>query len=263
MAAFRPERRNRKIGTEAAGYKKSNKMGIPESWLDRDGSVRRYATRMRRHQTIEYQLPGGSLTFLYEPPRSGCAYGCSPEDVAHVLAHVPAPDIEGLKIVAFRQPTRKQGVLNPVWGRLFYHADFVSHDGPAIVIEASDLSRPVRWSRKLSLEHQSELDRLREDGHRIEEDRRGYTFHLTESSVRQTILYRTLLHELGHWVDWLTKVEQPPNGDMDRYFARPVSERDAFAHAYADRLTESLRRNGVIPFPPLEVTGSDVSSDEN
>lgn len=260
MATKRPERRNRKIGTKAAGYKKSNKMEIPESWLDRDGSIRHHSIRMGPHQITKHELPGGSLTFLYEPPHSGCTYGCSPEEVAHVLAHVPTQDIEGLKIVAFRQPTRKQRILSPVWARIFYHAEFESHDGPAIVIEATDSSRPAHWSRKLSLEDQSELERLREDGFRIEEDRRGYTIHFTESSIRQTVLYRALLHEVGHWVDWLTKIERLPNGDIDRYFARPVSEREAFANAYANRLAKNLRRKGVIPFSPFEEAGPNTSS---
>lgn len=255
MATRRPERRNRKIGTKAAGYKKSNKMEIPESWLDRDGSVRPYETRMRPHQVIEYELPSGSLTFLYEWPRPHCTYGCSPQDVAHVLENIPASDIEGLKIVAFRQPSRKQANLRPVWGRLFYQADFESHVGPAVIIEAQDLSRPMRWPRKLSLDRQAEIDRLREGGHRVEEDRRGYTIHLAEHSVRQTILYRTLLHELGHWVDWLTKVKRVSDSDVDRYFARPVSERESYAHAYADRLAERLRHNGIIPFATLEEGG--------
>ena len=143
MVAFRPERRNRKIGTKAAGYKKSNKMGIPQPWLDRDGSRRHFATKLGPYQTSEHELPGGSLTFLYEPPRSDCSYGCSPKDVAHLLAHIPEADIEGLRIVAFRQPTRKQGILNPVWGRFYYHADFVSHDGPAVVLEAADDALPL------------------------------------------------------------------------------------------------------------------------
>lgn len=249
---WRPERRNRNTGTKAAGFKQSNKMRIPESWLDRDGEVRQFPERMGPHRTIEHELPGGSLISLYETPRPGCTYGCSPQDVAHVLAHVPVRDLEDLNIVAFRQPTRNQESLNSVWGRLYYHAEFEAHEGPAIIIEATDLSRPVRWSRKMKLEFQFELERLRDDGHRFEEDRRGYTIHRTEISVRHTILYRTLLHEVGHWVDWLTKGSRPPDGDPEKYFARPASEREAFAHAYADRLAGSLRREGVIPFPPLE-----------
>lgn len=249
-SGWRPERRNRKIGTKEAGFKQSNKMTIPRRWLDRDGSPR--LLRMGPLQTIEHELPGGSLTFLYESPRPDCTYGCSPKDVAHIFANVPARDREDLEIVAFRQPTRKQQILNPVWGRLFYYAEFEAHDGPTIVIEAVDLSRRMRWPRKLSLENRHELKRLRDDGHKIDEDRRGYTIRYTQRSVRQTILYRTLLHELGHWVHWLTEVERPRNGGRDRYFAKPASEREAFAHAYAERLAERLRRKGVIPFPPFE-----------
>ncbi len=145
-------------------------------------------------------------------------------------------------------------MLDPTWGRLFYRADFVGQIGPAIVIEAADLTRPVYWPRKLSLDHQHELERLRADGHRVEEDRRGYRVHLSEESVRNTVLYRTLLHELGHWVDWLTKVERAPEGDAELFLARPAAEREAFAHAYADRIGAELRSSGVIPFAPLEET---------
>jgi len=38
----------------------------------------------------------------------------------------------------------------------------------------------------------------------------------------------------------------------DLYFARPSSEREAFAHRYADNLRETLEKNGVIPFSKIE-----------
>jgi len=127
---------------------------------------------------------------------------------------------------------------------LFYSAEFDTHTGPAIVIEAQDLTTPMRWPRKLSLADQDELARLRDDGHRIEEDRRGYTIHLTETSVRQTILHRTIPHELGHWVDWLTKVQRETM-NKETFFARPTAEHEAFAHTYATRLSDDLRRKDL------------------
>jgi len=47
---------------------------------------------------------------------------------------------------------------------------------------------------------------------------------------------------------------------MDQHFARPASEREAFAHAYADRIAESLRNEAVIPFPPLEKADPEIKS---
>ncbi len=243
---WRPERRNRNSGTERAGQGRSNRMRIPETWLDRDGRVRSYVERLSPARTVRFDLNSEELVCLCETPAQGFTYGCSPEDVAHLLAQAPSKELAGLRIIAFRQPTRKQAKLNPVWGRLLFDADFGRYRGPAIVIEATDLARPLVWPRKLSPDGQRALARLRADGHSIEEDRRGYAVHFTPGSVRQGILYRTLLHELGHWVDWQ---RHGRSGGAD-YFARPVGEREAFAHAYADRLGARLRRQGAIPFPP-------------
>ncbi len=78
--------------------------------------------------------------------------------------------------------------------------------------------------------------------------------HVTPESARHTLLYRTMLHEIGHWVDWKEKVEIPADhgGDWlalsDAYFARPDSEREAFAHRYADTMAKQLTAAGKIPF---------------
>jgi hypothetical protein len=83
---------------------------------------------------------------------------------------------------------------------------------------------------------------------------RRYIFSMTAQSVRATQLYRTLLHEIGHWADWLEKVETPcARGEdfdamADAYFARPQAEREAYAHRYADNLRAGLEREGLIPF---------------
>ena len=65
---------------------------------------------------------------------------------------------------------------------------------------------------------------------------------------------------LGHWVDFLEKVERPSanlgtdkegNGYAalpDRYHSRPNREKEHFAHAYAERLCEQLGAIGAIPF---------------
>ncbi|MDJ0797430.1 MAG: hypothetical protein QNJ51_11470 [Calothrix sp. MO_167.B12] len=46
-----------------------------------------------------------------------------------------------------------------------------------------------------------ELERLREDGHRTATDKRHYLISSTLDSIRNTQLYRTLHHEIGHYVD--------------------------------------------------------------
>jgi len=65
-----------------------------------------------------------------------------------------------------------------------------------------------------------------------------------------------LPHEIGHWFDWLEKVETPAaRGEdfsalMESYFARPQAEREAFTHRYADDVRDRLMRAGAIPFEP-------------
>lgn len=104
----------------------------------------------------------------------------------------------------------------------------------------------------------TELDRLRADGHPIEEDRRGFTVTPTLESIRATQLYRTLPHELGHHVDYRSKItdlakDQADYGRRhDAYFKRPNKEREEFAHRYAAKHAARLRENGVIPFGRLD-----------
>jgi hypothetical protein len=255
---WRPVRRNRKIGTELSGFKVANKMGIPVSWLDRDGVARLYSHRLNPDLVETFSVLGGSCTILYEKPKDGFTYGCSPQDVLEVLSMVPPADREGLKAIAFRQPTAKQSLLNPVWGRLLYSADFRQYQGAAIVLEALEVGRPLKWSRKLDVEHQLELERLRRDGHIIESTKRDHMIHITEASVRNTILYRTLLHEIGHWVNWLEDTVRPETAlAVDRddaeelYCAKPRTEHEAFAHRYADELAAKLRASKFIPFAPM------------
>jgi hypothetical protein len=115
----------------------------------------------------------------------------------------------------------------------------------------------MEWSLSLDPEDSQELARLRADGHMIERNGRNHVIHVTPRSARSTQLYRTLLHEIGHWFDWLSKVETPAaRGEdfsslVDLYFARPSSERDAFAHRFADEVGQEMVRTGVIPFEPV------------
>jgi hypothetical protein len=205
------------------------------------------------------------VIFIVEETSGGCVHACSIDDVRHVLAHLPAADWEGLDTFVLRQSTRKQRTLRPAWGRLLYFADLgapgraAKRKGPAVLLEAVNCEAKLKWPSSLHPDDQAELDRLREDGHIVEQIRRQHVFSMTREAVRATQLYRTLLHEIGHWVDWLNKVERPSEygGDFDAlreaYFQRPRDEREAFAHRYADEIRERLTRFGVIPFERLEL----------
>ncbi len=78
---------------------------------------------------------------------------------------------------------------------------------------------------------------------------------MTPASVRATQLYRTLLQEIGHWVDFNEKVLAPAllckvelELLSEAYFSRPYEEREAFAHNYAEARKAHLTKFGIIPF---------------
>ncbi|WP_170431801.1 hypothetical protein [Ruegeria arenilitoris] len=261
---WRPERRNRKIGTKSSGFSKSNDMRIPESWLDKYGNCSLYYERLERPEVEQVAIAGRQLTLLYEAPHNGFSFGCSPSDVIKMLASLSKLVPALPSIIAFRQPTRKQRQQNPVWGRFLYFAEFGGYCGTAIVLEAQELGAPLKWSKRMTLEDRAEYDLLIRDGHPFLETKRYYVAELTEEAVRNTKLYRTFLHELGHLADFHQKVLDnrtalDPDQDVadSLYFSRPTSEREAFAHRFAEELRETLLENCAIPFAPQPFAKAD------
>lgn len=118
----------------------------------------------------------------------------------------------------------------------------------------------------MTLEDRAEYARLLLDGHVFVETKRDQVAVLTEEAVRNTILYRSFLHELGHLADYHQKVLDDktaldPNQDAaeNLYFSRPPSEREAFAHRFAERLRDTLLASGAILFVPLPFAEADLS----
>ena len=254
MSAGRnPTRRNRNIGTAKRGHGKDNRLTIP-----RKSSAPVFFEDVGDHRVIRRRIGEQDVGFVVERTREDCIHCCTVDDIAHLLAAVPNKDWSGIEIVFLRQPTRKQQVLSNVWGRLIYFAEIAGLEGAMIVLEALDLSKPRKWSRSLGPDDTAELDRLRQAGHRIEATRRRMLIHSSLESARATQLYHTILHEIGHWVDFKRSVEGPiDRGERadedygalcDRYWARPGQEKEAFAHRYADETAAALRRKGIIPF---------------
>ncbi|WP_179044366.1 hypothetical protein [Sphingobium lactosutens] len=268
---YNPTRRNRNIGTPKQGHGTNNRMVVPKlSGFQRDCTV-----QIGAHIKLEREVNGRKTTFIVEEPHGGCAHACTVEDLEFLLSHIPVADWAGLDTFVLRQPTRKSRMLNPVWGRLYYHADLAflgsraRWSGPAVFLEACKVDDIIKWSTSLDRETTDELDRLRADGHRVDRTARTHIISTDINSVRATQLYRTLLHEIGHWFDWLEKVESPAvRGEdygelIDAYFARPKNEREAFAHRYADHWREILHDSGVIPFGRIggQLVGEDACSD--
>ena len=162
-----------------------------------------------------------------------------------------------MKFIVLRQPKRKEEILSPAWGRLIYSYEFESEYFPAIILDAVDYTKKFKWTKKLSIENQQELERLKEDGHEICDNGKFYEAEYKFEFVRNTQLHRTLLHEFGHYVQYLELVDRPviENEDFEvyekrqeNYFKLPKVEKERFAHKYADTLREKMKKQGIIPF---------------
>lgn len=144
--------------------------------------------------------------------------------------------------MVLRQPTRKQRVISEVWGRAIFYFETGKYSGSAIVLEAQQLA-PIKWMRSLTPEQQQELKRLSSDGHTLHHTRRHIEIHPTPDSLRNTQLYRTLLHELGHLVDF-------SRYSPEEWNTRTFKEKEDYAHRYANETFKHLQEGGHLPFPP-------------
>jgi hypothetical protein len=249
---WNPTRRNRNLGTAKQGYGQDNRMVIPNNWLD----SRTFWERVSHFAVVTRPVHGRDLPFVVEPTRRDSVYACTVDDIATVLGAAPAMHVSGIAGVILRQPKRKEELLAAVWGRLGYATEVGPVRGPAILVEAQPLPLTVPLSARCDPAQQRELDRLRQEADRVEFDGRHHVLHFGLAAVRAVQLYRTVLHELGHWADYYEKVERPSRargGDRwselrDAYFRRPASERESFAHRYACELAQDLKTRGIIPF---------------
>ncbi len=249
-AGWNPTRRNRNIGTPLRGRGQDNRMVVPSP-----GGRIHYQV-LRRTVAVQRSIHGATMRFLVEPTTPGWLHACTVDDVAAVVGAIAPSHLEGLGLIVLRQPTRKAETLNPVWGRLSIGSEMVDYDGAAVLLDACTTAT-IRWRKSLDPDDQRELRRLADDGHRIVTERRHVAIERTWATCRNTILFRTLLHEIGHHVDYLDRVERPSGEDFDAwsamdeaFWARPVDEREAAAHRYATEAAARLRALGAIPFAP-------------
>ncbi len=251
-ATRNPIRRNRNIGTKKSGYGCNNKLVIPQKSDD----TRMFWELLPDYKVITCKLNGKDIKFIVEPTKPNYRYCCTIEDIMYLLKYVPEKDISTLDLFVFRQPKRKEEILKPVWGRVDFSFDNGKYSGPAIIFEAIECNKTLYWNRKLDIASIDEIERLRSDGHKIINDKRSFIIHTDFDSTRSTQLYRTLLHEIGHWVHW-QKVMLSVN-DSHKYYSIPINEREAFAHRYAHELKEKLTNEKVLPFDMRPCEGEGI-----
>ena len=240
-AGRNPGRRNRHAGTAAHGHGQDNEMVIPNP-SDR---VLAYFLQLGNPICIHRRIADMPMRFYIQPPLPGWYYPCSVDDICALLALSPMQDWAEVDFIVLRQPTRKQRVLCPVWGRAVFFYEGVASPGPAVVLEAQSLT-PIKWGRGLSISHTRELDRLRADGHSVRLDRRHWLIEPNAAALRHTQLFRTLLHEIGHHVDYRQTLA---SGMPWRNHTH--QRKEDFAHRYAQTLFDALQARGDVPFAPV------------
>lgn len=250
---YNPARRNRNIGTENQGYGQNNKLTIASPY----GDLKSFYERLTNYRKEIRLINDHEFVFVVEEPRKNSIHCCSINDIQKIIEHIPSIDYGELKFIILRQPKRKEEILSSVWGRLIYSYEFENEYFPAIILDAIDIEKQLFWPKKQTVEDQKEFERLKTDGHTFIENKRSFVAEFKPKFARNTQLYRTLPHEFGHYVHYLEMVERPENGEedydgkekrIDLYFSIPKSEKEAFAHKYAEKLKNKLITESRIPF---------------
>lgn len=254
---YNPIRRNRNIGTENQGFGQNNKLKISTPY----GTLKSFYERLENYQKKIRIINGHEFIFIIEETRKNSFHSCSVNDLEKIILHIPKEDYGDLKFIILRQPKRKEEIVSPVWGRLIYSFEFEDEYFPAIILDAIELGRKLIWPKKQTLEDQKEFLRLKEDGHIFLENKRYFVSEFTLEHSRSTQLYRTLLHEFGHYVHYLEVVDRPGKEDEDFdekevrddfYMNLPKVEKEKFAHQYADKLRRKLTDDLIIPFSSIK-----------
>ncbi len=256
-------RRNRNIGTSKQGFGSNNKLVIPEWWSD----YRHFTEVLTDFKVVYREIHGHKMPFVIEPTSKNYVYSCTIDDIAFLLNAAPHKHVIDekwdLRIqgIVLRQPKRKEETLCSAWGRFYGAADVGPISGNAIFIQACPIPFIIKRSRHLRPMERKKVDRLTSEASHFEENKRYYILHFDMEACRRVQLYRTLLHELGHWVDYYKNVELPSMIDesknqysnlwdtlWNKYWSHPSSQRESFAHRYEDELINELNAKNIIPF---------------
>lgn len=245
---YNPTRRNRKIGTADQGFKRRKRFDIPKRWDD--GLV--FWEQLKNPVAISCAFGTHQFWILVEPTLTDYQHHVTPQDILALFREIPHQDRLSITSVILRQPTRKQSIFSPVWGRMGYWAELGKYSGPAIMLEAFPTDGRIIWGKKgLKPEDRRELELLTSEGHNIIVGKRDITLETSPESVRQTQLFRTFAHEIGHLVHldtWTSETD---------YFSLPTVDKEMFANKYATQFNQRLTASGKAPFKPIVIKPGD------
>jgi hypothetical protein len=173
-------------------------------------------------------LPAGTeIPLLQEHLLPVFAHALSLQDIEETLARVPVADLEGISWILQLQPTRKELVLRNSWAIYFHDLEIGRKRGEAIVLNARRPDERFFWDSSLRPVDTRELNKLRDEGHRVDKAKNGYWIVSPLQAISAT-QRRSLLHEVGHHVDYARGHE--------RYLSQTVQAQEAFAERYASSL---------------------------
>lgn len=269
-----PTRRNRNIGTAKQGHGQDNRLSIPLP-LHVSGP---FWEQLGNYRMVRRHCGDRDLPIFVEETRADCIHACTVDDIVAVLTLLPDEDYRGLAAIVLRQPKRKEQTLKGIWGRMTYFSNIGrpqdgAVEGRVVMLDAQGPIRAISFGSVSGPADSAELERLAEDGHVITKVGRRMRIQPSLNAIRSTQLYRTLPHEIGHIVDYVTKVPEVDeargitweqhNELYDKFWQRPSQERESFAHRYADEFRERMKVAGRIPFPRIEGWAADGLRDED
>ncbi len=202
---YNATRRNRNIGTAKAGYKNQSVFKEAPSpmrdFLDPDREF------LKCEKVVE-NVHGQPVTFFTDTLREGYIHSCSIQDVVSVLSRLPADDVAGIGCIRFRQQTRKTETFSLDWGRLRYFGgpDFC----PIIELDSHPCPLVLNMPNSLLPFWQIELDVLKTECKEYKPGKRHHTLTFDAAALRKVQLFRTLPHEVGHWVDYKSGLSELP-----------------------------------------------------
>jgi hypothetical protein len=267
-AGWNPTRRNRNLGTEKQGYGQDNELTIPHgcNW---NYDWKAHWEKLSDYRILSEVISGNKTTFIVEKPTDGFYFALTPWDVIKVLNMLDKELWQDVELFIWRNQFRKERILGGAWGRIAYWANINSSlEGTAIFFHSLGKTFEWGWKKKLKPEDGKELERYREAGIKVLNEKRQLRLLSSPEADRYVQLYHTLPHELGHLDDyskhwnWLGEgVEYGRDDDAleesnrridegtPHYDQKPAHEKEVYAHRFSDQLREKLKLNGNIPFP--------------
>jgi hypothetical protein len=182
-------------------------------------------------ESLLVEFSFGTVHFVVQEALKGYTHACSVSDVENLMRSLPEEDLKGISQIVFHQPTHKEEISSPRWAAYYPEYSYRSVTGPAILLEALNLSKPLKWKTSLTPEDQKELALLESEGHKITRRKNGILISVDASSVRRTQLERSFIHELGHHVDY--------KKDPVNFSKKSKRLKEDFANKYYNHLKSS------------------------